>query len=57
MAPVDKNVVEGMEDRGEKRWEVGDDFVRDSVLTPSFLGIQMLQFGIQLWECNTIFTV
>ena len=26
-------------------------------MTLSFLGIQMLQFGIQLWECNAIFIV
>ena len=26
-------------------------------MTFSFLGIQMLQFGIQLWECNAIFIV
>ena len=45
MAAVDKNVVEGMEDRGKRRYEVGDEIVRDYVVTTSFLGIQMFQFG------------
>ena len=26
-------------------------------MTFSFLGVQMLQFGFQLWECNVIFIV
>ena len=57
MTAEEENVVDGVEDRGKRRQKIGYDFVGDSVVAFSFLGIQMLQFGFQLWECNVIFIV